>query len=670
MFQRSLWVAALLCAFAPIWCLAQAVSGNLIGLVTDSSGAVVPGATVSAVNASTNVTYGGKTNDNGQYRISNLPPGNYDVNVTAPGLAKAVLRGVSVQLNLEATANLTMNAGSVSTSIQVEEAAPQIDTTTAQLQSTFDAKQAADLPNVSTGQGVLNLSLLGAGVASGGGLGAGTGPSIGGQRPRNNNFMVEGVDNNSKSVTGPQAFIPNDSVAEFTLIQNQFQAEFGHSSGGQFNTVVKSGTNQFHGTFYDYLRNRNLNAIDQSFARQGILSNPRYDQNRLGANVGGPILKNKLFFFGSFEYNPLGQTNTSSTRVYAPTAAAYAALAGNPAVNQTNLGIARQYAVAPTATAGAPTISIGGVSVPTGVLPIAGASYTNNNYGIGTIDYNISDKDQLRGRFIYNKQSAINTGAELPIFYTAVPTNNYLATVSEYHTFSPTLTNEVRLGYHRNSSVSPAGNFSFPGLDQFPNLVFNDLNLQLGPNSNFPQSGVSNVYSGIENITWTVGNHTIKAGTELRKYIAPTSFTQRSRGDYEYTTFARYLSDQVPDYLAQRGVGNVTYYGDQIATYSYLQDTWRIRPNVSIDLGLRYEYTTVPYSERLQSLECDLKRARSPEFQCAPSRFTCDCAQNRAGLLSGDERENLHSCGLRLGLRRSVRQHWDRFYPASVEQHD
>ncbi len=601
-FQRLFLLSTLVAGLLPTFCFAQAVSGNLIGLVSDSSGAVVPDAAVSAVNTSTNVPYNGKTNGSGQYRISNLPPGTYDVTVSAPGLAKAVLRGVSVQLNLEATANLTMTAGSVSTSIQVEEAAPQIDTTTAQLQSTFDAKQASDLPNVSTGQGVLNLSLLGAGVASGGGLGAGVGPSIGGQRPRNNNFMVEGVDNNSKSVTGPQAFIPNDSVAEFTLIQNQFQAEFGHSSGGQFNTVVKSGTNQFHGTFYDYLRNRNLNALDQSFARQGILSNPRYDQNRLGANVGGPILKDKLFFFGSLEYNPLGQTNTSTTRVYAPTAAGYAALAANPAVNQTNLGIARQYAVAPATSPGAPNETIGGITVPTGVLPVAGASFTNNYYGIGTVDYNISDKDQLRGRFIYNKQDAINTGALLPVFYTVVPTTNYLATVSEFHTFSPTVTNEFRLGYHRNSSVSPAGNFSFPGLDQFPNLVFNDLNLQLGPNSNFPQSGISNVYSGIENLTWTIGNHTIKVGTELRKYIAPTSFTQRSRGDYEYTTFARYLTDQVPDYLAQRGVGNVVYYGDQIASYSYVQDTWRLRPNLSIDLGLRYEYTTVPYSERLQSL--------------------------------------------------------------------
>jgi len=598
----------------PVLGMAQAISGNLVGTITDSSGALVPNAQLTAVNTATNVTYTGKSNESGQYRISNLPPGNYDVTAASSGFNREILRGVSVELNLEATANMTLTAGSISTSVDVQAAPPALDTTTAQIQSTFDSKQTADLPNVSTGQGVLNLSLLGAGVASGGGLGAGTGPSIGGQRPRNNNFMVEGVDNNSKSVTGPQVYIPNDSVAEFTLIQNQFQAEFGHSSGGQFNTVVKSGTNQYHGTIYDYLRNRNLNAVDQSFARQGILSNPRYDQNRLGANVGGPILKDKLFFFGSMEYNPVGQTNTSTTRVYAPTAASYSALAGNSAVNQTNLAIAQKYAVASAASSGAPNITIGGVSVPTGVLPVAGASYTNNYYGLGTVDYNISNSDQLRGRFVYNKSDAINTGALLPVFYTVSPTTNYLATIAEYHTFSPSLTNEFRLGYHRNSYNSPAGNFIFPGLDQFPNLMINDLNLQVGPNSNFPQSGTSNVYSGIENLTWTVGNHTIKVGTEFRKYIAPTSFTQRSRGDYEYTTFARYLSDQVPDYLAQRGVGNVVFYGDQIATYSFGQDTWRLRPNLSIDLGLRYEYTTVPHSERLQSFKRNRERARCTDL--------------------------------------------------------
>ena len=134
--------------------------------------------------------------------------------------------------------------------------------------------------------GIYNLALVGSGVGSAGGVGVGYGPAVGGQRPRNNNFTIDGVDNNRKDVTGPVIFIPNDAVAEFTVLQNQFSAEFGHSSGGQFNAILKSGTNSLHGSIYEVVQNRNFNANDQAAARQGVLSPPRYDQNHLGARSG------------------------------------------------------------------------------------------------------------------------------------------------------------------------------------------------------------------------------------------------------------------------------------------------------------------------------------------------------------------------------------------------
>ncbi|HEY1216922.1 MAG TPA: TonB-dependent receptor, partial [Bryobacteraceae bacterium] len=583
----------------------QAISGNLVGTIADPSGATVPKATVDATNVATNVKWHTVTNDNGEYRLNNLPPGTYTLSVEATGFTRGELQQVAVQLNQTATANLTLQLSGTSTSVSVVESAAVIDTTNAQIQSTFTAKQAADLPNASIGSGVLNLSLLSAGVASAGGLGAASGPSVGGQRPRNNNFTIEGVDNNSKSVTGPQVYIPNDAVSDFTVLQNQFQAEFGHSSGGQFNTIVRSGTNEVHGSLYEYMRNRMLNAVDQAFANQGIYSAPRYDNNRLGAAIGGPIVKNKWFYFANFEYNPLGQQSTTGNPVYAPTAGGYSLLSGIPGISKTNLGILQKYATAPSVSTGdsVPALSVNGLNIPVGIVPTAGPNYTNTYAGVVSSDYNISDRDQLRGRFIYNKVTSIDpSGAALPIFYSNVPTTNYLATLAWFHTFTPTLTNEFRLGYNRQNQSFPVGNYTFPGLDQFPNLVFNDLGLQIGPNSNFPQYNVNNLYQGVDNLTWTMGNHTFKFGTEFRKYIAPSLFVQRARGDYEYTTLNGYLFDQTPDYLAQRGLGNTTYYGDQIATYSYAQDTWRVKPNLTLDLGVRYEYTTVPYSERLQSI--------------------------------------------------------------------
>ena len=585
---------------APLY--AQAISGDLVGTVTDVSGAVVPNATVTATNVATSVRSTASTNASGIYRLSNLLPGSYNISAEVAGFDTSVVKDVPVQLNQTGTVNFALTVGAVSTSVEVRGTSSVIDTTTSQIQTTYGAGQIADLPTNTIGVGVINMSLLQAGVASAGGIGVGTGPSVGGQRPRNNNFTVEGVDNNNKTVTGPNTTVPSESVAEFTLIQNQFQAEYGHSSGGQFNTVVKSGTNQFHGELYEYLENRDLNAEDQTFKTQGILTNPRFDSNHLGGNVGGPIMKNKLFFFSSFEYNPVGQSANAGAPVFAPTLSGYAALANAPGISQTNLGVLKQYAIAPALTPGSPTISVGGVSVPTGIIPLAAPNFSNSYFGVQSIDYNISDKDQLRGRFVYNRNDAINTGADLPAFYTTVPTRSDTLTVAEYHTFSSTLTNEIRLGYERLNTSDPLGNQTFPGLDQFPNLVFVNLNLQVGPNPNFPQSATNNVYSVTENVSWIRGNHTFKFGTEFRDYISPQFFTQRSRGDYEYTDIALYLQDITPDFLAQRNIGGRTYYGNQLATYTYAQDTWRIRPNLTLNLGVRYEFTTVPEGEQAQSL--------------------------------------------------------------------
>ena len=230
---------------------AQAISGDLVGRVSDASGAIVPGVSVTATNTATGVKASGLTSAGGEYRISNLLPGNYNVAAVAPGFSAFELKNVPVQLNQTATVNISLSVGSVSTSVDVSDAASVIDTTTSQIQTTYAAKQIADLPTNTIGVGVINMSLLEAGVASAGGIGVGTGPSVGGQRPRNNNFTVEGVDNNRKDVTGPNAFVPSESVAEFALLQNQFQAEYGHSSGGQFNTIVKYGSNQFHGELYE-----------------------------------------------------------------------------------------------------------------------------------------------------------------------------------------------------------------------------------------------------------------------------------------------------------------------------------------------------------------------------------------------------------------------------------
>ena len=248
-FTTRLFLGALV-AFLGIGCIpgfAQLVSGNLTGTIYDASGATVPNATVVAHNDATGVENTATSGSSGEYRIVNLPAGIYTVSVSSPGFTRTDLKKVQIELNVTATANATLQVGKSVETVEVTATAAAIDTTTAQLQQTYESKEMTELPSASSGSGVINLSLLAAGVATSGGVGVGTGPSVGGQRPRNNNFTIEGIDNNSGSVTGPLVGVPNDSVAEFTFLQNQFSADFGHSSGGQFNQVVKSGTNQFHG---------------------------------------------------------------------------------------------------------------------------------------------------------------------------------------------------------------------------------------------------------------------------------------------------------------------------------------------------------------------------------------------------------------------------------------
>ena len=593
-----IWASLATLAFA------QATDGNLVGTITDPTGAVIPNASIQLLNAETGVGFTAKVDDSGNYRFNNIAVGLYTLRASAGGFTTATLKNIAIQLNKTTTANVSLEVGTVTTTLEVAEAPATIDTTTAQVQSTFESKQIVNLPIIETSGamfGALNLSLLSAGVASNGGVGQGVGPSIGGQRPMNNNYTIEGVDNNNKAVTGPLVYVPTEATAEFTLLQNQFAPEFGHSSGGQFNTIVKSGTNALHGSVYEYFQNRNLNSLDESFARQGIREIPRFDQNRVGGSVGGPIKKNKLFYFGNFEYAPLGQAYTLSPPVSAPTAEGFAKLATIPGLSQTNLSVFKQF-VAPAPVANDVT-TVKGIDIPIGILPVSGSYFTNQYTGVASADYNMSERDQLRGRFVYNRIDQLDNLANLPAFWTNLPQRFYLLSLGQFHTFNPNLTNELRLAYNRFSQYYIVPSYQFPGLDRFPNITFdNDLGLQLGPDSNAPQYTVQNTYELVENLSWTKSKHTLKFGFDGRNLISPQHFIQRERGDYNYPNLEAYLLDQVPDDLAERNLGDTTYYGNQWALYFYGNDNWRLRPNLSLNLGLRYEYTTVPLTQGLQSL--------------------------------------------------------------------
>jgi hypothetical protein len=645
----------------PISALAQTqTSGAVAGVIKDSQGAVVPNAKVTVTNEATNVTASTTTNGSGEYQIQNLLPGTYDLKTDVSGFQPTLVKGIEVQQATSLTVPVQLTVGGSNATIEVNAGAgTTIDTTTANLSTTLNTAELEVLPTATIGLGVLNTSLLVPGVASNGGIGIGTGPSVAGQRPRNNNYTIEGIDNNDKSVTGPLVYVPNDAVADFTLITTQFSPEFGHSSGGQFNTNVLSGTNSIHGTLYEYFENRNLNAASGVAGGKPTIQ-PRFDFNRYGGQAGAPIIKNKAFVFANFERQTTGQSESYYNCVPTPTGLA-ALKASGLNFNATNLSEYLLYTPAATAATGTSvtgdpfqvqsgnasgTVAATDHACGNGPAPDESAANANNGvqqtevysdgtynsttgiYGTkgGTLinlgnqlvsapvfsnfdalttsgDYTISSTDNLRLRYLYNTEGAEDTAAYLPVFFQSLPFAYHLLAISEFHNFTPNLSNEIRLGYNRYANSYPSGPYTYPGLDSFPNLTFFDFGgINYGPDSNAPQSGIQNLYQLTDNVSWVKGTHTISIGFDGRKFIAPQTFTQRVRGDYEWNYLTEYLHDLAPTSFGQRSTGNFIYYGDQTAFYGYGNDTWRVTPTLTLNYGLRYEFTSVPVGMRAQAL--------------------------------------------------------------------
>src|SRR5262249_31532514 len=591
----------------------QTVDGNLVGMITDPMGATVPNAKVEITNTETGVKTAVRTGVDGLYRFNNVPVGAYDIAVTAAGFALSTLKNVAIELNKTATANVIVKVPTVLEAIAVLEAPNSIDTTTSQLQSTFKADQILDLPIIeSAGNffGPLNLSLMSAGVASNGGVGQGTGPSVGGQRPTNNNFSIEGVDNNNKTITGPLVTVPTEATQEFSILQNHYNAEFGHSNGGQFNTVIKRGGNAVHGSGYEYFQNRKLNALDQSFKREGFTENPRYDQNRFGGTIGGPVTQNKWFYFGNFEDVPLGRATTVASPLRGPTAAGYALLDAMPALNSmgtagvSKTNLAALKTVVPAAPVQDQFTIVNNTAIPIGILPLTGSTYINQYAVVGSSDYDLSDQNRVRVRFIHNRLDQLDSNANLSAFWTSFPQRYWLGTGALYHTFSPILTSETRVGFHRFTQFFRDPGLEFPGLDRFPNITLEqDLGLNIGPDPAAPQSSAQNMYQFVHNMSWSSPRHNVKFGFDGRRYISSQHFIQRERGDYVYRNLESYLHDSVPENLAERTFGDAGYSGNQWATYLYVQDDWHVTPRLTLNLGLRWERTGVPAGMKVHALD-------------------------------------------------------------------
>jgi hypothetical protein len=603
----------------------QATTGSIRGVVTDQNGALVSGAKATLTRKSTGGTQTAETNASGQFEFTNLlPADDYNVSVEAPNFKNVSLTNVRVSVNQSTDLPVQLSPGQVTETVTVTAGGVElVDTTSANLSKAFSSRQVVELAQTTAGPatsaaGVNNLALLAPNVTSSGGVGVGVGGSVGGQRPRNNNFVLDGVDNNDKSITGPQSYISPEEVAEFTLLQNQFSAEFARSNGGNFLTVTKSGTNDVHGTAYGFFRNRYLNALDTIQKNAGVtrdsssgdLFMPRLDYFRGGFNVGGPFPipnfgeggpgvisgRDKLFFFTSYERKQTGSA-ASTGGIVAPTAAGFATLNTISGLSATNLGVFNQLVpIAPFNDQ--ETISVLGRDIPVGNVSFAAPNFFKQNHAVINLDYLQTARTQHHVRFTFTNGADIDNEANLPIFFVPLPSKQRLFSYTLIHNFSDKLINETRLAFRRSSQDFPVPAITFPGLSVFPNIILDDLGLNIGPDPNAPQFGIENNYQIVNNLTWLRGNHTFKFGGDFRWIISPQSFSQRVRGDYEYLSTEQYLLDLSPDAFGERNAGNSIYYGNQKVLYAFAQDDWRFRPNFTLNLGISYSYQQVPLGAR------------------------------------------------------------------------
>ncbi|MBI4473093.1 MAG: TonB-dependent receptor [Acidobacteria bacterium] len=580
--------------------LTQRFDGSLRGAVTDATRAVLPGAMVTAANNATGTTQQTTTNSFGIYQFPNLLVGKYTVTIELPGFKKATLTDVDIVSNQTVDANATLEAGAITAEVSVTASGEMVSLTTSQVGGSAPERAVIDIPNPVLGGSPLNLAVLFPNTTTQGGGVLGEGGSIGGNRPRNNNFTIDGVDNNDVAVTGPQAPVIQDAVAEFNLLTNQFSAEYGHSTAGQFNIITKSGTNTLHGSAFFYGQNRRMNALDNlqkaAIANGDIPGKPGYDFARTGVTVGGPILRDKLFYFGAYEYQTQGLSSTGVT-VLAPTQAGLStlnSLAANSAVREI-------LAQMPAALAASRTVTVNNRAIPIGNLRAFAADFFNQHDFQTNIDASLTNH-QLRGRFLFDRFRKPNPNLDLPLpqFTGKLEVDNRKLIVTDVWAVNSGTVLDLRTSYSRNVQ-----RFTVPEqFSNFPNVAIDDLGLSFGPEGSSPQTGVQNTYQGVVNVSHVLGSHQFKEGFEYRNWISPQQFLPRGRGEWDYANLTELINDLVPGGLngALRGAGLSVFAGNQQAIYWFVQDDWKATQNLTLNLGLRYEWTSQPRDAKLQAL--------------------------------------------------------------------
>lgn len=635
-------------SFVPLFsqpALAQATTGSIGGTVNDQSGAVVPSAIVVAKNQATGVeTSQFKTTNEGIYNIPNLNPGTYTISVESPNFKRAVYTDITVRLGETTTIDVALETGGVTETVTIVAGTEEVvQRDSSQVSASFESRKVEDLPSNAAGGGIDTLALLAPGVVPGlAGNSNGTTLSVNGNRSRSNNFTIDGQDNNDLAVAGPSYFVGNqDLVADFQVITNNFSAQYGRNQGAIVNIVTKAGTNAFHGSAFWFHRDQKLLDTLTNIERRGdqqealpLLS------NIYGFTVGGPVIKDRAFFFGSFQ--GIKQRQSSIVRGNAlsilpqdigrlkatfPNNPAIQLLADFSAFAITDFGL-----VQPRTDIANPFDTV--VLPLNPALPATGANavsfaaaqperifstpFDQNEYTIRS-DVKVTERDNIWGSFLYQDGNNKNFLALLPDFTQQfangfrgdVPATSKKGGVTWNHQLSSNALNSAFFSYtdllvQFGGGCDPATKGCIPGIGEIneaaSQVQFAGVRglsgaglLVTGGSANFPQGRSVKVYQFSDTYSLTRGRHQITLGADVRRLINESTVLFNFNGTFASFTAARLVQNNPGSVTLAAGPPTVQY--NETDQFYFLQDDWKVRDNLTLNLGLRYEYTGQPVNE-------------------------------------------------------------------------
>jgi hypothetical protein len=606
---------------------AQTFRGTILGTVTDPSGAVVPGAKVTAKNTGTGLERSTETSTDGSYALPELPIGTYSVTVTQTGFQTFIASGVTVDVAGERRINAAMKTGQISTKVEVSgDLLPQVETTSAELGGTLTADTIESLPV--NGRDYQKLIYLNPGVAgspdqisdSPGSYGT---FSMNGSRGRSNNFLLDGTDMNDgyrndpaineAGVFGdPATILPLDAVAELKVLSN-YEAEYGRNSGAVINIVTKSGTNDLHGSLLEYFRSGKLGA--RNYFNVDPAPKSPFNNNQFGGALGGAIVKDKTFFYADYEGQDENGAQAGSVCVPDPTEIAYDISTNGPANAVTAALLARNPWPTPNIASAAPQAGqiLGNGPTATGFdtgcpngnnLSSSTAFFNRVDSFIGKIDQNFNANNLLTGRYYFGNSNqsfpfAQLAGGLLPGFNTVTPTRVQLVALSYVKVVNSNQVNEARLGWNRFAEgffpEDQAFNPNSIGLDTgvsnydggLPATSVGSFS-QIGATSSIPRNRVDSNWHFVDDYSWKAGKHDVKFGYEFRRTTIMQVIDHNFRGTLGFADMSDFLNG-LPD-GGKQVQGDSRRHTYQNSDGLFIQDSFRATPRLTLNYGVRWDY--------------------------------------------------------------------------------